>query len=156
MPFYLFLMTPWRPSAAIPPCPFVTDPQLPRPSPDRVFVSAQGRPSKRRGQVSVRARAGTCSFDLSLGRVCRCASRRMSACASRRKPSAAEKSHTICIIPHAMLHAGSLGFGPLASCPIDAAVTRRLASKARKVRHGISHGAFVHNIEFKSGNRVTV
>ncbi len=29
---------------------------------------------------------------------------------------------------------------------IDETVTRRLASKARKVRHGISHGAFVRNI----------
>jgi hypothetical protein len=39
-----------------------------------------------------------------------------------------------------MLHARSLEFGPRASCPIDATVTRRLAaSKARKARHGISH-----------------
>jgi hypothetical protein len=29
---------------------------------------------------------------------------------------------------------------------IDATVTRRLASKAQKVRHGISHGSFVRNI----------
>ena len=58
--------------------------------------SAQGRPSKR--QASVRAWAATCSFDLRLGQVCRCASRRMSRCASRRKPSTAEKSRTIRIV----------------------------------------------------------
>ena len=44
-----------------------------------------GRPLKRR--ASVRARASTCSFDLRIGRngrrLCRCASRRMSACARR-------------------------------------------------------------------------
>jgi hypothetical protein len=33
-----------------------------------------GRPLKRR--ASVRARASTCSFDLRIGRICRCASRR--------------------------------------------------------------------------------
>ncbi len=38
----------------------------------RPASSAQGRPSKR--QASVRAWAAACSFDLRLGRVCRCAS----------------------------------------------------------------------------------
>ena len=104
-------------------------PPEPRPA-----SSAQGRPSKR--QASVRARAATCSFDLRLGRVCRCASRRMSACASQRKPSAAEKSHMLRVVSGR--HAAR---PPSASiwtsrCPIDA--PRRRASKARQVRHGIA------------------
>ena len=49
-------------------------------------------------QASVLVWAATCSFDRRLGRVCRCDSRRMSMCASRQKSSAAEKSHTICIV----------------------------------------------------------
>ena len=70
-------------------CPMVA---VPRPPPSGAaarklrLLSARtaGRPLNRR--ASVRARASTCSFDLRIGRngrrLCRCASRRMSACAS--------------------------------------------------------------------------
>ena len=67
-------------------CPMVA---APRPPPSRgpqaqAAQCKDGRPLKRR--ASVRARASTCNFDLRIRRngrrLCRCASRRMSACAS--------------------------------------------------------------------------
>ena len=82
--------------------PWLRCPPEPRPA-----SSAQGRPfivieATTCRQASVLGWVATCSFDRRLGRVCRCASRRMSMCASRQKPSAAEKSASF---PHAMLHA---------------------------------------------------
>jgi hypothetical protein len=60
------------------PCP-VTNPcmHIDVPRVETAFVV-----KKNQRQVSVRVRAGTCSFDQRLGHVCRCVSRRMSTCAS--------------------------------------------------------------------------
>jgi hypothetical protein len=109
------------------------------------------------------------SFDLRLGASAvapRAGCQRARRDGNRRRPKRQQNRTQSASFLHAMLNARSLEFGPRASCPIDATVTRRLASKARKarVRHhhdGTSHGgAFVRNIrhkrEFKSGNRVTV
>ena len=119
---------------------------LQSPHPGRGPQLRQGRPSKR--QVSVLAR----SFDLRLGASAvapRAGCQRARRDGNRRRPKRQQNRTQSASFLHAMLHARSLEFGPRASCPIDATVTRRLASKARKVRHGIPHGAFVRNIRHK-------
>ena len=90
------------------------------------------------------------SFDLRLGASAvtpRAGCQRARRDGNRRRPKRQQNRTQYASFLRAMrLHARSLEFGPRASCPIDETVTRWPASKARKVRHGISHGAFVRTI----------